>query len=163
MLINFSLLPPSSRIWIFQSSRILLPAEVTTLQAQTDLFLQQWTAHKADLNASSLVVDDLFLIVAVDESEVNASGCSIDKLYQFVKNVQQQLNIDLLDRLKVAFVNSENTISTTSLKEMESMIQSGRVDGELPVYDLTVTTVGEFSDKFKAPLKSTWLNRFQPV
>ncbi len=163
MLINFSLLPPSSRIWIFQSSRMLLPAEVTFLKEQTDVFLQQWTAHKVDLNASSLVVDDLFLIVAVDESEVNASGCSIDKLYQFVKNVQQQLNIDLLDRLKVAFVNSENTISTTSLKEMENMIQSGRVDGELPVYDLTVTTLGEYSDKFKAPLKSTWLNRFQSV
>jgi len=101
--------------------------------------------------------------VAVDETEVNASGCSIDKLYQFVKHVQHHLKIDLLDRLKVAYLHEQKGIVITSLKEMENLIQSGTVDGELPVFDLTVATVGEFLNKFKAPLKTTWLNRFQTV
>lgn len=161
MLVPFNDLPGHSKIWIFQSSRLLLPDEIILLKSETDLFLQEWAAHNRDLRSSSLLFKNLFLVIAVDETAVNASGCSIDKLFQFIKSLQTKLNIDFLDRLKVAFLNEDNMLVLSSLKEIEQMLQAGKIDGELIVFDCTITKVEDFSHKFIVPLKDSWLHRYQ--
>ncbi len=162
MIIPFHQLPDHSRIWIFQSSRKLTAAEADFLIEKVDFFLQGWTAHKADLHAASLLQDDIFLVVAVDESMANASGCSIDKLYQFIREIQTSLHVDLLNRLVVAYhMTPASPLSFASLDEMERRIQAGEIGGDCLVCDLTVSTKGDFTSRFFAPLKETWLSRYQ--
>jgi len=45
MLVPFSDLPDSARIWIFGSDKPLNGAVVDTLLAEVDSYLDQWKAH----------------------------------------------------------------------------------------------------------------------
>ena len=163
MKILFDKVPGNARIWIFQSSRLLTSSEEMQLEKAAFDFLESWTAHKVGLTASATLRDHLFLVIAVDETEVGASGCSLDKLHQFVKSLELSLGIKLLDRLNIAFVNSEGELAIEPLHRFEEMLKAGSVDGETRVYDLTVADVAAYKSHFLGPLKNTWLQRYQLV
>ena len=52
MLIPFKDLSDESRVWIYQASRIFSKEEKTDLIKELEIFLNQWTAHGADLVTS---------------------------------------------------------------------------------------------------------------
>ena len=47
----FDQLPSSARLWIFASDRALSSVEEARLLADIDVFLDDWTAHRAHLTA----------------------------------------------------------------------------------------------------------------
>jgi hypothetical protein len=94
MLVEFNQLPDHARFWIFTSNRFLTQEEVASLNNELSLFVQKWTAHKQDLNASFSLMDDAILVVGVDESQTGASGCSIDSMTKEIVRLSQQMNID---------------------------------------------------------------------
>jgi len=77
MLVSFEKLDPDSRIWIYQSSKKLNEEEKEFITEKTELFLIEWTAHGHDLEAAMQIQYDQFLIIGVNESVNEASGCSI--------------------------------------------------------------------------------------
>ena len=160
MLISFDTLPKNARIWIFPSSRLLSPAEVEKIELHSSTFLQSWTAHKMDLDAAFKIVDRAFLIISVDEKNTGASGCSIDKLHQFVKELGAELSLSFLERLNVTFLQENGETSILPLKDIEQKIQHAEINANTKVYDITLLSVEELSSKFKVPLSTTWLNRY---
>ena len=81
-IVPFDTLPDSARIWVFASDRELSGASADTLLAAVDEFLAGWRAHGVPLSAAREWRDDRFLAVGVDVTAENASGCSIDGLFQ---------------------------------------------------------------------------------
>ena len=73
-------LPGESRVWCFGASERPADETLEELRATMEEFLESWTAHRANLRAGFDWLHDRFLVVAVDESDVAASGCSIDAL-----------------------------------------------------------------------------------
>ena len=86
MYTNFNTLPQNSRIWIYQADREFTRVEVDLLQENAIAFIEEWTRHGAALKGSFALKYNRFLILAVDESFANASGCSIDASVRFVKD-----------------------------------------------------------------------------
>ncbi|MFN0188621.1 MAG: hypothetical protein ACKVQV_07965 [Bacteroidia bacterium] len=160
MLISFDTLPQHARIWIFPSSRLLSPSEVGKIEELSSSFLQSWTAHKVDLDAAFKIIDHAFLVISVDEKNTGASGCSLDKLHQFVKQLGAELSVSFLDRLNVAFLQENGQTSILPLKEVERKIQQSEMNADTKVYDITLLSVEELTSKFKVPLSTTWLNRY---
>ncbi len=160
MLISFDTLPKNARIWIFPSSRLLNIAEVEKIEDRSSAFLHSWTAHKMDLDAAFKIVDRAFLIISVDEKNTGASGCSIDKLHQFVKELGAELSLSFLERLNVTFLQENGETCILPLKEIEQKIQHAEINANTKVYDITLLSVEELSSKFKVPLSTTWLNRY---
>ena len=78
-----------SRVWVYQSSRLLLPSEVTAIDTRITAFTNQWTAHQLLLKAGFEIQYDMFLIFCVDERTAQASGCSIDKLFHQVQQIEK--------------------------------------------------------------------------
>lgn len=81
----FKDLNSTSKVWVYTSDRPLSVAENDYLQKQSSFFVEDWAAHGVGLKAEALVYKNQFLILAVDESQTNASGCSIDSSVKFVK------------------------------------------------------------------------------
>lgn len=158
MIVPFETLPENARIWIFPSSRLLDKAEQELLLESASAFLQEWTAHNQSLTASAKMEDGIFLVVAVDERQAGASGCSIDKLHRFVKEAESKFAIRLMERLNVVFPG--NPVSMVHFSKIQDMIKAGELDSERLVYDTTVTDLGGFIRHFRAPMRQTWLNRF---
>lgn len=161
MFVSFDLIPNHARIWVFQANQPFSDTQEKELQLVAESFVENWTAHNRDLKASFSIVDHLFLIFTVDESAVGASGCSLDKLHQFIKGREQAMQLNLLNRLLVAIPGIEQA-SVYKLSEFTDRIEKGEFSGNQIVYDCTITTREEFTTRFRAPLSQTWLSRYLP-
>ena len=78
MYVDFDTLKDNSRIWVYQSSREFNGDEVKAIEAKLKDFVNEWTRHGDDLKASFEIKYNHFIILAVDESFNQVSGCSID-------------------------------------------------------------------------------------
>ena len=81
MWVPFEQLPASARLWIFSSP---VPLDTDLLLPPLQEFIRSWTAHQQDLRASASLSEGYFMLLAVDEAQTSASGCSIDKATHFV-------------------------------------------------------------------------------
>lgn len=160
MLIPFNSLSKDARIWIFPSNRILNASEIKLIETNCVSFLQSWTAHKMDLDAAFSIIDNAFLIISVDEKNTGASGCSIDKLHQFVKELGTELSLSFLERLNVTLLFENGDAAILPLSEVEKKIQKSEITADTKVYDITLLNVEDLKTKFNVPLGTTWLSRY---
>lgn len=143
------------RIWIYQANRVLNIEEAKTLLEKMDKFTEQWTAHGKQLAAQALLKYHQFLIIRVNEGLVKATGCSIDKSTDTLKQVQQELGLDFFDRMQIAYRDSEG-IKTVSRPEFEKLLESGKVDENTIVFNNMVGNSRELESNWEIPLKDSW-------
>ncbi|HSH65747.1 MAG TPA: ABC transporter ATPase, partial [Bacteroidia bacterium] len=86
-------MPSDSRLWVYQSSKLLTDTDVDKLMQQGKSFVESWTAHGAALKASFDIVYKRFIVIAVDEKQAQASGCSIDKSLAFIQSIEQEYGL----------------------------------------------------------------------
>ncbi len=151
-------IPPDSKVWVYQSNRKLTDSEVETISNSGLAFIEQWAAHGASLKASFDVLYNRFIILSVDEKQAMASGCSIDSSIRFIKEIEKLLNINLFDRLQVAY-RSGNEIISCSLSEFEKLAEAGSVNESTIVFNNMVTSKADFDTKWEVPLNQSWQNR----
>ncbi len=164
-------MPADARVWVYQSNRVLLDVEVTAIEKAGIHFVADWTAHGASLKASIDVLYNRFIVIAVDEKQATASGCGIDKSLHFIKELEKQFNLDLLDRMQVAYRNG-NEIKTCPLNNLlEELTLSGLysekgdkgVTTEVIVFNNMITTKKQFDTEWEINLKQSWQSRVLPV
>ena len=90
MIVDFNLLDDSSRVWIFQSDEIISDDKIELINFNLKSFLPNWSSHGIDLRCSYEIKFNLFIIIGVDTSVSNASGCSIDTLTNFIFDLQSK-------------------------------------------------------------------------
>lgn len=159
MLVEFNQLPPNARFWIFTSNRIISKEELAILNNELSLFIQKWTAHKQDLNASFSLIDDLILVVGVDESQTGASGCSIDAMTKEITRLSQQMNIDWLNRFTVV-VKSDEGVIPIHANMLNELFAAGKINEKTLVSNSLLSSFAEVNTHLYLPIKETWLNRY---
>ena len=145
----------NSRVWVYQSTTELSQEQTQHIQQQLDTFAQGWTAHNHQLLAGAQVKYNRFLILVVDETQAGASGCSIDKSVNFMKQLEQQYGIVLFDRFNLAYHDGEHIVST-SRNEFEERIKTGAITQDTLVFNNLVQTLEELQTKWEVPLKDSW-------
>ncbi len=150
--------PDSTRVWIYQSNRPFSDKEKTVLQSQLNAFAQSWTAHTLPLSAAAALLYDRFLILVVDESKEQASGCSIDSSVNFIKSIEQQYNIQLFDRLLFAFKNGDE-VQSVPRSIFTQLYKDGKINDDTLVFDNMVTTLGDLRQNWLKPLSKSWHKR----
>jgi len=144
-----------SRVWIYQSDRKLTPAEILQIQVQLDNFTTGWTAHNNQLKAKAEIRYNRFLVLFVDESQAGASGCSIDKSVNFMKQLEQQFGINLFDRFNLAYRQGEEVISVPR-QQFEELLKQGTINTETIVFNNLAQNVAELQTKWEVPFKDSW-------
>ena len=159
MIVDFKIVPEDSRLWIYQSNKDFTSADIEIIKEKTTIFLDNWKAHGNDLQASYLVKDKRFLVLAVNEKFNPIGGCSIDYSLQLVKDISNTINIDLLDRLTVNY-RSANQIVSVNLSELKNKIKNGSLSPETIIFNTNVKTKKELSNDFEIKISSSWLSKF---
>ena len=144
-----------SRVWIYQSDRKLTADEVVQIQMNLDNFTRSWTAHNYQLKAKAEIRYDRFLVLIVDESQAGASGCSIDKSVNFMKQLEQQFGINLFDRFNLAYRDGGEVVSVPR-HQFEDLLKAGIINTETIVYNNLVQNVTELQTKWEVPFKDSW-------
>jgi hypothetical protein len=148
----------TEKIWIYVLNRELNSSELEKFLQDCKGFTSTWTAHDQPLSASFELYKNRLLIVRVDETAYNASGCSIDKLQRFIQQQEKGLNIELLNRMIVAMeVNDELMVVHSS--KIKELLTAGIINEQTRVFDTTITSSVELKD-WKKPLKNTWLSKY---
>jgi hypothetical protein len=155
----FQHLPAETRVWIYQSNKHIPDETATALKQVVNQFAQNWVSHNRQLRAHGDVLHNRFILLAVDESQADASGCSIDKSVHFIKQVESQLGIDLFDRMTFAWLEG-NEVKTASSQAFAELYQSGQINNETLVFDNLVKTKGELEENWLKPLNKSWHRRF---
>ena len=158
MFVEFDKMPDTSRIWIYQSNREFRSEEVNVITLNAKNFIENWTRHGDDLKGSFTIVYNRFVIIAVDENFANVSGCSIDASVRFIQQIQSELNVDLLNKLHIAFKTNDD-VNSVSLNDFRSFIASDKITKDTIVFNNLVNTKADFESKWEVPAKESWHQR----
>lgn len=159
MLVSFDTLPDTARVWIYQANRGFTNSEKNEIESHLGEFINQWTAHGSQLKAGFLVKYNRFIVIALDQSHVSASGCSIDASVHFVQTLEQKYSINLLDRMNVSFKQGEH-IAYKSLKDFKKMAKDKAISKNTIVFNNLVTNKLEFLEYWEVPAGESWHSRF---
>ena len=159
MITSFSRMPKKSRLWIFQSNRKFLKNELSEINTSIKIFLEKWISHGRDLTCSFQIKYDRFIILALDESSVAASGCSIDSCIQFIQSIEIKYKVDLLDKMNITFKQGE-FFTYKTISEFKDLIKNKSVTKNTIVFNNLVTDIKDFSKNWEVPAKKSWHNRY---
>lgn len=159
MLVPFEKLNPQSKIWIYQSDKVLDKKAQKFVIDKTESFLKEWTAHGNSLEAGVQIRYDQFIIIGVDEAFNEASGCSIDKSVAFFRELGDALNIDLLERSKVAIKNN-NQVGLVEFTEIKKMVTEGLITPVTEVFNNAIVAKKELEFDWVLPAGKSWLKRY---
>ena len=141
MLVAFDQMPDTSRLWIYQAERELTEPEIAFIRKTSSLFITDWTAHGNDLKASFEVLYNRFLVITLDENMSQASGCSIDTSVNFVRTLERELGISLLNNDKVAFM-IEDDIELLPVHGLREKVAQEAILPDTKVFNNTVVDQG---------------------
>jgi hypothetical protein len=159
MYIPFENLPENSRIWIYQSSRKFSEDEVAEIEKELIEFLSNWSAHGSLLESSFQIKYNRFIIIAVNQEFHAATGCSIDASVSFIQNLEQKYNVDLLDKMNVAFKQGEY-ITYKTLLDFKKLAKDKSVSENTIVFNNLVNTIEEWKENWEVPASDSWHSRF---
>jgi len=155
--VSFDQLPHDARVWIFASDRQLQAGDSADLLSEVDGFLDQWKAHGAPLRAAREWRDDRFLVVGVDPTAEQASGCSIDVLFRGLRALEQRLNTSLVAGGRVFYENRTGAITVASRRDIPAMFDRGDIAGDSRVFDTSLTSAGAYRESFALRASDSWV------
>jgi hypothetical protein len=162
MYTDFSTLPDSSRVWVYQANRKINSVEKTIISEALLAFTEQWNVHGNPLRSSFDIRFDQFVVFGADEQATGVSGCSIDGSVRALKTLGEKLRIDFFDRSLLAF-KKDHAIVTIPLTELKQKYQEGVWNENTPFANNLVGTKGELDSQWLLPAGLTWLKRHLPV
>lgn len=159
MLVPFQNLPDSSRVWIYQANRSFSEQELQEITSKLENFIEQWTAHGANLNASYEIRYNRFLIIALDQEMNAATGCSIDASVNFIQELEKEYNVDLLDKMNVSYKQGD-FVAYKSLTDFRKMAKDRAVSPKTIVFNNLVNNKAEYLEDWEVPASESWHKRF---
>ena len=159
MTVEFSSLPQTARIWIYQCNRSFTSDEIQEISNKLQTFLEGWTAHGADLKAAFEIRYKRFIVIGLDQNQQLASGCSIDASVNFIQQLETAFKVDLLDKLNVSYKQGDY-IAYKPLKEFKKMVKDKAVSKNTIVFNHLVQTKAEYLDFWEVPAAESWHVRF---
>ena len=88
----------SSRVWIYQSSRLFTIAESFRIEEMLGEFLRSWNSHGVPVKGYANLFFDQFIILMADERASMVSGCSTDSSVRLIHEMETLFNVQLFDR-----------------------------------------------------------------
>lgn len=159
MLVDFETLPEESRVWIYQANRSFTEDEINEITSKLKTFIEAWTAHGKDLQAGFKMVYKRFIVIALNQNLNMATGCSIDASVRFIQELENDYNVDLMDKMNVSFKQGE-FIAYKPLVDFKQMAKNKSVSKNTIVFNNLVTNIAEFNENWEVPASESWHSRF---
>lgn len=134
--IELSSLPDEAQTWVFGISPALDDQKSSHLLRAVDHFLADWAAHGQPIHAGRDLIEGSFLVIAVDK-QAETSGCSIDRMFGTLRELEARLDVTILDSARVFFRHGDGRPDALSRSEFRA-----NADMHTHVFDTTVSRLG---------------------
>jgi len=149
-------LDASSRVWIYQSSRVFSAAEVLQIDDMLHEFVSSWHSHGTAVKGYANLFYEQFIILMADETASGVSGCSTDSSVRLMKSIEQKFNVQLFNRLLFAFL-IDGKVQLFPMSQLDFAEQNQFISRDTLYFNNTVQTKKELEEKWLLPLKESWL------
>ena len=158
MFVDFKSLSNDSRVWIFQSTQMIDNTTIEKIKSKLKLFLDNWKSHQMNFKSSFEIRNNTFIIIAADESNL-VSGCSIDSLINFIKELESLFDLQLMDKLHVKYIFN-NEIQTKHLNDFKILCHSLDKNQELMVFNNLVKNIYELNHNWNVDVRESWHKKY---
>ncbi|MDO6675405.1 ABC transporter ATPase [Tenacibaculum sp. 1_MG-2023] len=158
MFVEFSSLSEEAKVWVYPSSRKFYPQEIDGLKEKLQGFIDGWKSEDTDFKASFELKYNRFIIFSVEEGLI-LTNADIDKQVAFILQLQQEYEVELLDKMNVCFKQGEFT-QYKDVKEFKKLLKKKSVSAKTIVFDNLVQTKVELENYWEVPITESWYSRF---
>ena len=159
MLVDFSILPEESRVWIYQANRSFSEDELQEIQSKLDIFIENWTAHGSDLQAGYTTKYKRFIVLGLNQNLNSATGCSIDASVHFIQQLEKDYKVDLMDKMNVSYKQGDY-VAYKTLTDFRKMAKDKAVSKNTIVFNNLINNIAEFNESWEVPASESWHSRF---
>lgn len=148
---ELSRLTDEARLWVFGVSPALDAGQQQRVFERVDPFLDSWAAHGNPILAARGVLHGSFLVIAVEKT-AETSGCSIDRLFGTLQQLERDLGVSILDPSRVFFRHGDGRVDAMSRSEFRE-----RGEGKTIVFDTTAAVLGSIrTGAWERPATDSW-------
>jgi hypothetical protein len=148
----------SSRVWIYQSSRLFLMSEAFEMEGMLNSFVSSWKSHGDEVKGYANLFFGQFIVIMADESATGVSGCSTDSSVRLIKEIEQKFNVLLFERQTLAFIVKDK-IQLLPLSQLTYAVENNFINGDTLYFNNLVQTKKELLEKWIIPAKESWLGK----
>lgn len=147
----------SSRVWIYQSSRLFTLGEAFEIEKMLESFIPNWNSHGAPVKAYGNLFFGQFIVLMADEqASAGVSGCSTDSSVKLIKDIEQTFKVNMFDRQTLAFYYKEK-VQTLPLAHFKHAIENGFITPDTLYFNNTVLNKKDLKNNWIIPVKESWL------
>lgn len=147
---------PNSKVWVYQSNRLLSLNEALEAEEMINEFISVWLSHGDAVKAAGHLFFGQFVVLIADESQTHVGGCSTDSSTRFIKSLEERFKISLFDRNQLAFVVKEK-IELVPLSQVPYAFENGFITPETLYFNNLVNTKIQLEENWIIPLKDSWV------
>lgn len=147
---------PTSRVWIYQSSRLFFLSEVFEIEEMLKQFTDNWQSHGSPVKGYANLFFGLFIIIMADETATGVSGCSTDSSVRIIKEMEKKFGVSMFNRESLAFHIKEK-VQQIPMSQLEYALSNGFINPDTIYFNNLVQTKKELEEKWMIPLEESWL------
>jgi hypothetical protein len=146
----------SSRVWIYQSSRLFSISEALRIEDLLRDFTGSWNSHGVPVKGYANLFFGQFIVLMADERFSAVSGCSTDSSVRLVKEIERQFNVEMFDRQLLAFLIKDK-VQVLPLSQLAFGAANGFIQPDTLYFNNTVLSKSELEKDWIIPVKESWL------
>jgi len=146
----------SSRVWIYQCSRLFMISEALQIEDMLTDFTANWNSHGAKVKGYANLLFGQFIVLMADETAAGVSGCSTDSSVRLIKQVEETFGVNMFDRQCLAFLVKEK-IQTLPLPQVKYALENGFITPDTIYFNNLVADKTSLLSNWMIPVKQSWL------
>lgn len=158
MFVDFEKLPENSRLWIYQAPNSISTKEQIRISDFLKNAIEGWKTHGSPMKGSFKFEFDRILIIAADIDFQEPSGCSLDEVSRWLKQINQEFGVDFFDRSISYFENG--SLFSFPLFQAKKVVAESIVSPETKILNLQVPTKGLLKSEFVVEAQKSFLKRY---
>lgn len=147
---------PSSKVWIYQSSRRFTMSEALEIEDLLQQFVSSWNSHGTPVKGYANLFFGQFIVLMADETATGVSGCSTDSSVRLIKQIENTFHVHLFDRLSLAFIIKDQ-IQLLPLAQLSYAVDNQFITPDTLYFNNLAATRNDLENNWIIPLKDSWL------
>lgn len=153
---DFEKIDNHAKAWVYTSNLAFTEEQLDLIHKYSEVFLSQWDSHGKLVKGAFRIIKNRFIAVFADTEGDTMCGRAQDSSVKFIKELEQVLGVQLMDRMLVA-IDVNGTIETLPFNELRSKISSGEISKSTHFYNGMITSKHEFLTDWERPIEGSWV------
>lgn len=159
MYVDYTTLSNDAKVWIYPASRKFYPTEIEEVEQKVKQFIENWKKEDESFKASYQFLYNRFIVLVADDSEAILNRAEIDASVDFILQLQQEYNLELLDKMNVCFKQGR-FVQYKELKDFKKLLKNKALTGKTIIFDNLISNNHDFKNFWETPIEDSWYNRF---